>query len=130
MDWDPIAYLKRQHTKQLLSLRNACHMFHGSYGVIDSNHGYVTLQQVLDELNTREHIPNKKESKLLRRLMSQNRMSAEQVKAVPKFATMLAQVQDRRVVSAYTYNLYKHAAPNCWVTKKMIVLPNGPLGSV
>ena len=127
MTWDPIAYLKRQHTRQLFGLRDACHMFHGSYGVIDSNNGFITLQQVLDELNTREHIPGKREAKLLRRLMSQNRMTAEQVKAVPKFATMLAQAQDRRVVSAHTYNLYKHAAPGSWVTKKMIVLPNGPI---
>lgn len=103
MTWDPIAYLRARHTRQLLDLRNACHKFNGYYDISDGGNCCVELQQVLDELNTREHIPGKKEAKLLRRLMAQNHLTAEQVRAVPKFATMLAQTQARRVVSREMY---------------------------
>lgn len=122
--WDPIAYLKGLHTRALMSLRNDCHKFRGECDVLD-NHSpcVVTLQQVLDELNTREHVPAKKERTLLRRLMAQNRMTEQQVRAVPKYATMLALAQDRRVVSAETLAMYKREAPHSWVTKKMVVQP-------
>lgn len=122
--WDPVAYLKGVHTRGLLELRNDCHKFHGYCDVLDNNsHCVVTTQQVLDELNTREHIPCKQEAKMLRRLMSQNKMTEKQVRAIPKFATMLAQAQYRRVVSAEMCNLYKQHVPSLWVTKKMLVLP-------
>jgi hypothetical protein len=122
--WDPVAYLKGVNTRALLELRNDCHKFHGYCDVLDNHsHCVVTTQQVLDELNTREHIPCKQEAKLLRRLMSQNKMTEKQVRAIPKFATMLAQAQYRRVVSAEMCNLYKQHVPSLWVTKKMLVLP-------
>jgi len=122
--WDPVVYLKERHTRELLSLRNDCHKFHGEVGIDDKNSQCrVTLQQVLDELNTREHIPSKQEAKLLRQLMGQNKMTEAQVRAVPKFATMLAQAQHRRIVSPEVLALYKKSAPHCWVTKKMLVLP-------
>jgi hypothetical protein len=122
--WDPVAYLKGVNTRGLLELRNDCHKFHGYCDVLDNHsHCVVTLQQVLDELNTREHIPCKQEAKLLRRLMSQKKMTEKQVRATPKFATMLAQAQYRRVVSAEMCNLYKEHVPSLWVTKKMLVLP-------
>lgn len=122
MAWDPIEYLKGKHTRELLLLRNACHKFHGHYDIADGGCCFITHEQVRDELNTREHIPRGKEAKLLRRLMAQNHMTAEQVRAVPKFATELAMAQTRRVVSAETYQMYKQHAPNSWVTKKMVVL--------
>lgn len=126
MTWDPIAYLKRQHTRQLFQLRDACHKFHGYYDITENNgSAVVTIEQVLDELKTRPHIAKGKEAKLLRRLMAENCMTEEQIRAIPKFATLLAQAKPRRVVSAEMYNQYKKAAPDCWVTKKMIVLPNG-----
>lgn len=106
MTWDPIAYLKNKHTRELLSLRDACHKFNGHYDISDGCNCFITLEQVRAELNTREHIPAKKEAKLLRRLMSQHKMTAEQVKSVPKFATMLAMAQDRRVVDAETMAKY------------------------
>jgi hypothetical protein len=123
MTWNAEQYLKGQHIRQLLQLRNACHKFNGYYDICDHSGCVVTIDQVLAELNTRPHLARGKEAKLLRRLMAENRMTDEQVRAIPKFATMLAQAQPRRVVSAETYNQYKMAAPECWVTKKMIVLP-------
>ncbi len=126
MVWDPIAYLKSKHTRELLPLRNACHKFNGYYDICDNSGCVITLEQVLDELNTRPHITRGNEAKVLRRLMAQNRMTEEQVRAVPKFATALAMAQPRRVVSAEKYNRYKMAAPECWVTKKMVVLPKEP----
>jgi hypothetical protein len=125
--WDPVAYLKGRSTKALLGLRDQCHKFNGYYNLFDSNSVGVSIQQVLDELNTREHVASRQENKMLRHLMAQNRMTADQVRAVPKFRTMLAQAQYRRVVDADTYNKYKQHAPDSWVTKKMVVLPNGPL---
>lgn len=123
MSWDPVGYLKTRHTKVLLKLRDACRMYHGTYNVGEPHERHqITVEQVLSELNTREHIPGKSEMKLLRRLMAKNKMTEKQVREVPKFATLLAQAQYRRVVDADTYNLYKEAAPDCWVTKKMLVL--------
>lgn len=122
MSWDPVSYLKSRHTRVLLGLRDACHKYHGEYNVNDNQPGYtITLDQVLAELKTREHIPGKQEAKLLRRLMAQNRLTAEQVRAVPKYATLLAQAQYRRVVDAQTYERYRKCAPNATVTKKMLV---------
>lgn len=124
MSWDPATYLKSRHTKVLLGLRDACHRYHGEYNINDGQPGYtITLDQVLAELKTREHVPGKQEARLLRRLMAKNRMTAEQIRAVPKFATLLAQVQYRKVVDAQTYEKYKKYAPNATVTKKMLVLP-------
>lgn len=123
MAWDPIEYLKGKHTRELLLLRNACHKFNGYYDIADGGNCFITHDQVRNELNTREHIPRGKEAKVLRRLMAQNKMTADQVRAVPRFVTELAMAQPRRVVSADTYNQYKQHAPDAWVTKKMIVLP-------
>lgn len=124
MTWDPVEYLKGQHTRQLFQLRDACHKFHGYYDVADHSGCVVTIEQVLDELKTRPHIAKGKEAKLLRRLMAENRMTEAQIRAIPKFVTMLAMAKPRRVVSAEKYNLYKWASPDSWVTKNMVVLPN------
>lgn len=123
--WDEIAYLKTKHTKQLLQLRDACHKFNGFWSITGDSGGVgVHIDNVLAELNTREHVPAKKESKLLRKLMSQNKMTAEEVRAVPKFADMLAQTQYRKLVSKETYVLYATHAPDSAITRKMRIDKN------
>jgi hypothetical protein len=94
MSWDPIAYLKKLHTRQLLKIRDAIHRCHGGRVVqyyqekgdtrIEHEAGYdlvsnggsgywVTLAQVKAELATRPHVPNKKEAKALRRARAQGK---------------------------------------------------------
>jgi hypothetical protein len=77
-EWDPIAYLKGRHTKQLMNLReqiyavnNECgdlpEAQHMTYNVGEKHEQrLVTLNQVKAELATREHVPNKQEAKRIR----------------------------------------------------------------
>jgi len=61
------AYLKTKHTRELLKMR---HNFYHGWGICDiiKNVIYkISHQEFYDELNTREHVPNKKEAKELRR---------------------------------------------------------------
>jgi hypothetical protein len=86
--WDPVAWLKTQHTKQLLQLRDTIHRVYGGYRIsslqaigsetVEHEAGYnpfddcsggttfVTLAQVKAELATRPHVPNKAEAKVIR----------------------------------------------------------------
>jgi hypothetical protein len=83
--WDPIAYLKGLHTKQLMNLRKSLHAVNTwaqedkskNYRYSDEeiillindescNHQVINLKQLKDELATREHVPNKQEAKLIR----------------------------------------------------------------
>lgn len=77
MAWNPIEYLKKLHTRQLLNLRNRIYRVSGGYWYkpenkmvydVSENHQgmIVSLKQVKAELATREHVPNKKEAKALR----------------------------------------------------------------
>jgi hypothetical protein len=85
MTFDPIAYLKGRHTKQLLNLRDSIHAVNGWAKDESGNYKYpsteivihvgekyenkiVNLAQVKAELATREHIPNKAEAKVLRQI--------------------------------------------------------------
>jgi len=65
--WDAVEYLKRCHTRVLMQYRDKCCKFNGYYDILD-NHSecVVTIEQVKTELSTREHIPNKKEAKVIR----------------------------------------------------------------
>lgn len=67
--WDPMEYLNKLHTRQLMALLNRCRACHGYYDVTDNNNPdfIVTTDQVKEVLATREHIPNKKEGKEIRR---------------------------------------------------------------
>lgn len=91
--WDQVAHLKSCRTEVLLQYRQACYKFGGWFSVFtgDSSGPGVNIKNVLAELGTREHIPNKKEARVLRRLMSQNKMTAEEIRAIPKFANQLSQ---------------------------------------
>ncbi len=55
-------------TRHLLALRDGCHRCGaGWFSEIDSSGPGYYLQDILSELGTREHIPNKKEAAALRR---------------------------------------------------------------
>jgi len=87
--WDPIAYLKGRHTKQLLGLKAELYRHNGGGRYIhpaqgtekqaaeedyayldvigDGNSGcVVTLAEIKAELATRPHVPNKQEAKVIR----------------------------------------------------------------
>lgn len=78
MTWDPIAYLKGRHTKQLMKLREQIYAVNNECGDLpEAKHltinvgekhedHYVSIAQVKTELATREHVPNKQEAKVLR----------------------------------------------------------------
>ena len=68
-NWDPVAYLKGLHTRQIMELRRYAHMMIWDDGVWADRIGrqrWITMQQLKDELALREHIPNKKEAKAIR----------------------------------------------------------------
>ena len=66
-DWDPVAYLKGLHTRQLMALRDECFRYgHNGCWINSANTKWVELEEVNNELNTREHIPNKAEAKTIR----------------------------------------------------------------
>lgn len=74
MNWDPVQWLKTQHTRELMGLRKSIYRCKGSYDVSDNHQGMtVTLEQLKAELATREHIPNKKEGKAIRRAKAQGK---------------------------------------------------------
>lgn len=74
-------------------------------GVVDGQTVFdsvgATQSEVLAELATRPHVPSKGEGKLLRRLQAQTGMSADQLRAHPKYGAQLADFQHprRRVIT-------------------------------
>jgi hypothetical protein len=96
MNWDPVAYLKTRHTKQLMAIRDSIYAVNGGahreyferreviyadwikdkdvdpdtvmlYNVGEKNEPReVSMAQVKAELATREHVPNKQEAKAAR----------------------------------------------------------------
>ena len=92
--WDPIAYLKGRHTKQLLGLKAELYRMNGGGRDIqrtlgteqqasvhddvyldvigEGNSGcIVTLAEIKAELATRPHVPNKHEAKAIRQEQAQ-----------------------------------------------------------
>lgn len=61
--------IKSAHTKQLLKWRDHSYACGGYYNPIGNyNVGFeFTTEEILAELNTRPHVPNKKEAKEIRR---------------------------------------------------------------
>jgi hypothetical protein len=53
------------HTKVLLKYLEKSRKFGGFYSPYDNEYGWTT-SKLKEELSTREHVPNKKESKLIR----------------------------------------------------------------
>lgn len=66
--FDALAYLRSQDTRELMDVRDRCYRFeHSGYDVTENNGNcFVSLEHVLAELSTREHIPNKAEAKAIR----------------------------------------------------------------
>lgn len=64
--------LKKTPTRQLLQLLNSARACGGSFGPTDCGCYYITVTQIKNELATREHIPNKKEAKEIRRFNSKH----------------------------------------------------------
>ena len=66
--WNPVEYLKRCHTRVLMKYRDKCYKLNGYYDILENNSAcVVTEDQIRAELATREHVPNKKEAKALRK---------------------------------------------------------------
>lgn len=65
-------YLKTLHTKELLQLLQSARQCSGSYnpfyesGYAFEGSKWYSIREIKEELATREHIPNKKESKGIR----------------------------------------------------------------
>jgi hypothetical protein len=59
--------LSEMKTRELLALRNHCYSTGGWYSPYDSSGPGYHIEEVLDELDTREHIPNKLEARNIRR---------------------------------------------------------------
>lgn len=62
-------WLKKAHTRQVLSLLNTVR----AYGNYEDDFFNFTVEELKAELATREHIPNKKESAVIRRKKSQGK---------------------------------------------------------
>ena len=66
--------LKRAHTRQLLNWLRAARACGGSYSPCEEATGtFLSISDLKAELATREHIPNKAESKALRQAAAKNR---------------------------------------------------------
>lgn len=48
-------------------------------------HFRASVQDIRNELNSRPHVPNQKEGKVLRRIRAQTGLSEEQIRAIPKY---------------------------------------------
>lgn len=100
---------KDMPTRQLLkALRASCSSFfddeqaHEKFeifiGKVTATGGFqygvfATRQQIRQVLETRPHIPNKAESKLIRRLQSETGQTVEWLRAHPKYGQMLVDAQ-------------------------------------
>jgi hypothetical protein len=62
--------LNEYHTKELLQFLNSARACGGWYSPYDKNGPGYTVAEIKEVLKTREHIPNKKEAKELRRKAS------------------------------------------------------------
>ncbi len=62
----PAYDLKNLHTKVLMRYRAMCYKFNGKYDPTDNNGPCIPVKAILDELNTRPHVANKKEARELR----------------------------------------------------------------
>lgn len=61
------AYLQSLHTKELLQLKNKCYKYGGTEVRIKHLGLTIHLDNITSELSKREHIPNKLQSKEIRR---------------------------------------------------------------
>jgi len=59
-------WLEGHHTKQLLQLKRSAHRCGGYYDPTETGGCCIDIEEIKEVLATREHIPNKKESKIIR----------------------------------------------------------------
>lgn len=64
--------LKSKHTKTLMKLLEKARKCGGFYSPYDNEYGWTTFQ-LKEELNQREHVPNKKESKIIRQVAAKKK---------------------------------------------------------
>jgi hypothetical protein len=78
VNWDGAAYLRTRHTRVLMKMRESVYRVSGYnryelkdeevfYDPFVTHLNYVSLAQIKAELATREHIPNKKEARQIRK---------------------------------------------------------------
>ncbi len=65
--------LKKIHTKTLLKWQKKARTCGGSYDPTGNHETAITIDDIKAELDTREHIPNKKEAKHIRQLSARQR---------------------------------------------------------
>jgi hypothetical protein len=79
MSWNAENYLKGLYTKQLMTVRDTIRRLGDQPYEVNNEPNYgdrwVTIEQVLAELATREHVPNKIESKLIRQEKAKSKRS-------------------------------------------------------
>ncbi len=64
--WDAIYDLKKVHTKTLMKWRARAYRNDGMYNPAEDDGPSIPLRAMLEELNTRPHVPNKQEAKIIR----------------------------------------------------------------
>lgn len=74
------------------------------------------------------HIPNKEESKLLRRLMSETGNTEEEIRSIPKYKRMLAEAQrspEEGGISNFFKDWYKEKVDRYWkLARRITTYPN------
>lgn len=68
-------YLQSLHTKQLMNLRDQTYATDEAWEIVDGVFLKISREEILAELNTREHVPNKKEAKEIRRQKMKERQN-------------------------------------------------------
>lgn len=62
-------------------------------GLYDGN--YSDKRRVRKAFAGGEHVPNKNEAKLLRKLMAETKLSEEEIRSIKKYRIMLSEAQDK-----------------------------------
>lgn len=73
--FDRDGWLNSQHTKQLLSLLNKARKCGGSFDPFDGGQVFYSTEEIKKLLETREHVPNKKEAREIRQSKAKNKKS-------------------------------------------------------
>ncbi len=64
---EKMAWLEKHHTRELIQMMNGARKTGGFYRPFEWSQDEYSVDDVKEVLATREHIPNKKEAKVLRR---------------------------------------------------------------
>lgn len=70
--WDELYDLTKEPTQRLMNWRDKCYACGGQYDPVYGGTGpSIPLQAILNELDKREHVPNKQEAKAIRQEKAQ-----------------------------------------------------------